>query len=69
MNLNQLIRQTACTILSNSKRPVESRKFAKLISVRFKTSVFRVFGNISYLEKTGNLRFVVKKKGGPSYLV
>ena len=67
-NLNQSIRQTTYAMLNRSRRPLDSRKVAKLISARFQTSIFRVWGNISYMEKTGVIRFVSKKSGGPSYV-
>lgn len=68
--MNQIIRRSIINSLSASKRkrPLNSRKLAKAMSKRFRTPIQRIYGNLSWLSKTGTVTWVSRKKGGPSYL-
>ena len=66
--MNIKIRSSLANALSKAKRPVDSRKLAKKIAQQHHTSIFRIWGNISYMKNAGALVFIVQKKGGPSYV-
>ena len=69
MNINIRIRTAIENILANSRRPIESRRLARALARRFGTSIYRIWGNISFMKKTGRLTFRVRVKNGPSYIV
>ena len=66
--MNKKITSYIINTLNSTVKPIESRKFASQISRRFHTSIFRVYGIISFLEKSGKLTFTLKKPGGASFL-
>ena len=66
--MNKIIRQSLIKTLSVSRRPLNSRKLAKVMSRRFNTPIQRIYGNLSYLSRMHSVTWVSKKKSGPSYL-
>ena len=66
--MNRTIRAAIIAALSSSKRPLNSRTLARIMSMRFKTPIQRVYGNLSFLSRTNAVIWISRKKGGPSYL-
>lgn len=65
--MNRTIRAAIIAALS-SRRPLNSRTLARIMSMRFKTPIQRVYGNLSFLSRTNAVIWISRKKGGPSYL-
>lgn len=66
--MNKQIRSSIASTLRRAKRPVDSRSLARIIAKQHGTSLFRVYGNISYMQKTGSLTFKIRRAGGRSYI-
>ena len=67
--MNSQIRRSISSVLLHAKRAVNSRNLARKIATQYHTSIYRVWGNISFMKKTGAITFIVRKAGGPSYIV
>ena len=67
--MNRIIANYILTTVTHARRrrAIESRAFARAVSKRFHTSIYRVYGIIGWLTRSSQLTFVVRKAGGLSY--
>ena len=66
--MNKIIAAYILSAISRARRALESRAFARAVARRFRTSIYRVYGIISFLSRSGQLTFSVKRPGGLSYI-
>lgn len=66
--MNQNIRRTIYATLANSKRALNSRTLAGIMSRKFQVPIQKIYGNLSLMTKMNTIVWVSRKNGGPSYL-
>ena len=68
-NNNAAIAKYIVNATKSSKRMIESRAYARSLSKRFHCSIFKIYGLFSFLScKTHQIRFVIRVKGGKSFI-